>query len=35
MATEQKHDPNEIARAQIVIAKAISRMKVADSGKRR
>lgn len=32
---ETKHDPNEIARAQIAIAKAITRMNVAEGGARR
>ncbi|MGI6721414.1 MAG: ATP synthase F1 subunit epsilon [Anaerovoracaceae bacterium] len=35
LKTEKKHDPNEIARAQIAIAKAITRMKVAEGGRRR
>lgn len=35
LKTEQKHDPNEIARAQIAIAKAIARMKVAEGGRRK
>lgn len=32
---ETKHDPNEIARAKIAIAKAITRMHVAEGGARR
>ena len=32
---EDEKDPYEIARAQIALSKAISRMKIADSGKRR
>lgn len=35
LTTETKHDPNEIARAQIAIAKAITRMNVAEGGARR
>lgn len=35
LATDKRHDPEEVARAQIEIAKAVSRMKVADSGVRR
>ncbi|MGI6737067.1 MAG: ATP synthase F1 subunit epsilon [Anaerovoracaceae bacterium] len=35
LATEQKHDPREIARAQIAIAKAIARMNVAGGGRRK
>ena len=34
LACEEKHDPNEIARAQIAIAKAITRMKVAGGGRK-
>ncbi|MCQ4638043.1 ATP synthase F1 subunit epsilon [Anaerovorax odorimutans] len=32
---ETKHDPDEISRAQIAIAKAITRMNVAEGGARR
>lgn len=35
LTTETKHDPNEIARAQIAIAKSITRMNVAEGGGRR
>ncbi|MEA4923312.1 MAG: ATP synthase F1 subunit epsilon [Eubacteriaceae bacterium] len=35
LETEKKHDPNEIARAQIAIAKAIARMNVAGGGRRK
>lgn len=35
LTTETKHDPNEIARAQIAIAKSIARMHVAEGGTRR
>lgn len=35
LTTETKHDPNEIAQAQIAIAKAITRMNVAEGGARK
>lgn len=35
LTTETKHDPDEIMRAQIAIAKAIARMNVAEGGARR
>lgn len=35
LSHETKHDPNEIARAQIAIAKAVTRMNVAEGGRRR
>lgn len=35
LTTEQKHDPNEIARAKIAIAKSVARMHVAEGGTRR
>lgn len=35
LVTETKHDPEEIAKAQIAIAKATTRMHVAEGGARR
>lgn len=35
LTTETKHDPDEIARAQVAIAKSITRMNVAEGGRRR
>lgn len=35
LTTETSHDPDEIARAQIAISKAITRMNVAEGGMRR
>lgn len=35
LTTETKHDPGEIARAQVAIAKSITRMNVAEGGRRR
>lgn len=35
LAHENEHDPNEIARAQIAIAKAVARMNVAGGGRRK
>lgn len=35
LEVEKKHDPNEIARAQIAIAKAVARMNVAGGGRRK
>lgn len=35
LAEEKKHEPDDIARAQIAIAKSIIRMKVAEGGGRR
>lgn len=35
LTTETKHDPKEIERAQIALAKALTRMNVAEGGRRR
>lgn len=35
LSQDKEHNPNEIARAQIAIAKSISRMKVGAGGRRR
>lgn len=35
LTTETKHDPNEITQAKIAIAKAVTRMHVAEGGARR